>query len=126
MIDTFNIINVYDKSKKENVQVKVLASPHAYERFMERSSKFNEIETAINQAVNKIVNYYPHEDAEFIVKSKSAGLKIPMITKVYPDEFRISIPTALDINMKAHLEKVLPNLTVESIQYIMFNEIEVD
>lgn len=129
MIDMLKVLNVFDKSTGENVKVKVYTTKHAFERFQERSTAGSDekIESAITQAVDRIVNYYPHEDGEFVVNSKSAGVKIPMYSEVQGNEFKITIPTALDYSyMHAKKEKGLPSLTFESISYMMFIEIEVD
>lgn len=123
MLNTYKIYKIYDFHDKKQVTVKLFITDHASYRFNERSKNKEEdkIMLIIEKALYKIINDYPFEDSEFIIKSNSLGIKIPMVSKIDGKDLLVKIPTILSIKMKTSYG--VPNLTIENIKYSMFTEI---
>lgn len=117
MIDMTKKLNVLDKHTGKEYKVLIYTSRHAFERFMERGLTYTDdekINSAIEKAANKIINDYPTEHGEYLIKSPSTGLKfIIKVDDPQGDEIRMTIPTMLDMKMKATTEKGIPWMTFE-------------
>lgn len=130
MIDMNKSVMVYDRGAEENCEVQLITSRHAITRFLERAKSVDHadyrVENAINQALDIIVNKYPREPSDFMVQSKSTGLKIPMKTEIETDtKIRVIIPTMLTSTMHSKMAGI-PTFTFESMQYSMYTLIEVN
>lgn len=125
MLSTYKIYNIYDSHDEREVKVKLFTTKHVTDRFNERSKEKeeNKVMSVIEKALHKIVNDYPFDSGEFIIKSNSLGIKIPMEVETEGEDLRVSIPTILSAYMKTSYG--VPNLTLEDMKYSMFIEINI-
>lgn len=127
MISTYKTYNIYDTHDEREVKVKLFTTKHVTDRFHQRSQDKEEskVMSVIEKALRKIVNDYPREDFDFMIKSNELGIKIPMSTEIENGDVRVSIPTILSPYMSTNKTKRSINLTVEDIRYSMYIEIEI-
>ena len=117
MLSTYKIYNIYDSHDEREVKVKLFTTKHVTDRFNERSreKEENKVMSVIEKALHKIVNDYPFDNGEFIIKSNSLGIKIPMEVETEGEDLRVNIPTILSAYMKT--SHGVPNLTLDIISW---------